>query len=373
MSRYENYLDTGIPWLGKIPASWHLKKVKYLVKILNGQDHKNVWDENGEYPIVGTGGIFGKANKFLYEGPSVLLGRKGTIDKPQYWDTPFWTVDTAYYTRILPGVDPKFFYYCCKLIPFDLFKYGSAVPSMTQETLNQIKFALPSLQEQSVIASYLDTKSSQINLLLSRKQDLIKLLNEELNNVIDDLLNEGNESWTRKKLKYIARLQSGDSITSEKIAAQGRYPVYGGNGLRGYTATFTHNGYHILIGRQGALCGNINFASEKFFASEHAIVLTLKDSVDTQWLGELLKNMNLNQYSLASAQPGLSVDRIRNLDILVPPLDVQKQIVEKINIERKRINDILKRIYKEVELIKEYETGLISEVITGKLNVINSR
>ena len=90
----------------------------------------------------------------------------------------------------------------------------------------------------------------------------------------------------------------------------GDFPVYGGNGLRGYTTSFTHEGHYVLIGRQGALCGNINYAKGKFWASEHAVVASMIGKIDTYWLGELLRDMNLNQYSNAAAQPGLAVDRI---------------------------------------------------------------
>ena len=140
MERYEKYKDSGVEWIGEIPVGWGVNALKRFAKICNGQDHKNVWDENGSYPIIGSGGVFGKSNEFLYDQPSVILGRKGTIDKPIYIDIPFWTVDTAYYTDIFPKTDKRFFYYLCLTINFDLYKYGSAVPSMNQETLSQIPF-----------------------------------------------------------------------------------------------------------------------------------------------------------------------------------------------------------------------------------------
>jgi len=113
--------------------------------------------------------------------------------------------------------------------------------------------------------------------------------------------------WEVLKLKRICALRSGDGITSEDIAEEGDYPVYGGNGLRGYTSKFTHEGKYALIGRQGALCGNVNYANGKFWASEHAVVVSPIKMVVTTWLGELLRAMNLNQYSITAAQHGLAV------------------------------------------------------------------
>ncbi len=109
-------------------------------------------------------------------------------------------------------------------------------------------------------------------------------------------------------MKYVADLRSGNNLTSEQIKQDGDYRVYGGNGLRGYYNDFTHDGGFVLIGRQGALCGNIHYAKNKFWATDHAVVVTRLGDYELTWLGELLRVMNLNQYSVAAAQPGLSVD-----------------------------------------------------------------
>ncbi|MCX5952791.1 MAG: restriction endonuclease subunit S [Cyanobacteria bacterium] len=108
-------------------------------------------------------------------------------------------------------------------------------------------------------------------------------------------LGEVPEHWEVMPLKRIVAMQSGNSITAETIESAGAYPVYGGNGLRGYTSSFTHSGEFVLIGRQGALCGNINYATGRFFASEHAVVATARKSVDVTWLGEMMRTMNLNR------------------------------------------------------------------------------
>lgn len=137
--------------------------------------------------------------------------------------------------------------------------------------------------------------------------------NEELKDSKINWMGDMPKSWERKRLKDILHLKSGDGITSTDISPDGEYPVYGGNGLRGYTDSFTHEGYFPLIGRQGALCGNINYANGKFWASEHALVATPTRKINVYWAGELMRVMNLNQYSNAAAQPGLAVEKIKNL------------------------------------------------------------
>jgi len=126
------------------------------------------------------------------------------------------------------------------------------------------------------------------------------------------------EEWYVKPLYALSKMKSGESITAERINEAGRYKCYGGNGLRGYTNSYTHNGNYALIGRQGALCGNVQFVSDTFFASEHAVVVTPKDDVDILWLYNILGRMNLNRYSESSAQPGLSVSKIILLPVATP-------------------------------------------------------
>ena len=145
--------------------------------------------------------------------------------------------------------------------------------------------------------------------------------------------------WSRVKLKYLVALKSGDAIDGEYIKDEGDYPVYGGHGLRGYTARFTHEGTRILVGRQGALCGNINYADGKFWATEHAIVATPKQDFSVFWLGEALRAMNLNQYTQSAAQPGIAVEVIENLEVLVPPRKTQDQIADRLSAVLRRCGD----------------------------------
>ena len=127
------------------------------------------------------------------------------------------------------------------------------------------------------------------------------------------------DHWEEKRIKDIAFLQSGNSITAMDIAEEGNYPVYGGNGLRGYTNNYTNDGDYVLIGRQGALCGNINYAYGKFYATEHAVVVYTKNEEITYWLGETLKAANLYRLSMTAAQPGLAVSTLNIQFIPYPP------------------------------------------------------
>jgi type I restriction enzyme, S subunit len=174
--------------------------------------------------------------------------------------------------------------------------------------------------------------------------------------------------WTRQKLKYIASLKSGEGITSDGISEVGNYPVFGGNGIRGYSSAFTHSGSYVLIGRQGALCGNINYASGKFWASEHAIVAKLNSGHNVRWLGELLRSLNLNQYSQSAAQPGIAVEAISNLPIPVPPVNEQNAIAEFLVRETTHLDALILEKQRMLALLDEKLAGLINAVVTRGLD-----
>ncbi len=163
---YPDYKDSGVQWLGEVPAHWEIKPFKRLASIRNGADFKHVADDNGNYPVYGSGGSFGKANAYLYDGESVLLGRKGTINKPLYVNGPFWDVDTMFYTEISTAASGRLVYYIATTIPFDLYSTNTALPSMTQEDLSGHVIASPDTQEQSTIAAFLDEKTTQIDQLI---------------------------------------------------------------------------------------------------------------------------------------------------------------------------------------------------------------
>ncbi len=158
--------DSGVEWLGELPERWELVKFKHIAKIRNGKDQKDVQVEEGGYPVLGTGGEFGRASKFLYDKPSVLLGRKGTIDKPQYIEQPFWTVDTLFYTEISEDCDPLYVFYLSQQIPFSLLQESSAVPSMTQDNLNNVVLCKPPLREQQEISVMLKERQNEFDVLI---------------------------------------------------------------------------------------------------------------------------------------------------------------------------------------------------------------
>lgn len=167
--------------------------------------------------------------------------------------------------------------------------------------------------------------------------------------------------WEVKRLGDICTyFKSGKSITSSNLNNDGCYPVYGGNGLRGFSCDYTHDGTYILIGRQGALCGNINYVEGKNYISEHAIAVQSRENM--LWLKYKLEYWNLNRYSESSAQPGLSVEKLVRYKLTLPPLSEQEKIAEILSTWDKAIE-------KQTQLIQKLELrkkGLMQQLLTGK-------
>ena len=181
------------------------------------------------------------------------------------------------------------------------------------------------------------------------------------------------EHWQVPRVKDLCRMRSGDGITAESIQPVGLYPVYGGNGQRGYTAEYTHDGTFVLIGRQGALCGNVHLACGRFWASEHAVVTTARSGYLPEWLGAMLSVMDLNQYSIAAAQPGLSVERVLNLPLPVPPASEQAAIVRFLDHADRRIRRYIRAKQKLIVLLEEQKQAMVHEAVMGQLDVRTGR
>lgn len=176
------------------------------------------------------------------------------------------------------------------------------------------------------------------------------------------------DHWEEKRIKDIAFLQSGNSITAMDFVEDGKYPVYGGNGLRGYTNTYTNEGDYVLIGRQGALCGNINYAHGKFYASEHAVVVYPKKEEITLWLGETLRTANLNRLSMTAAQPGLAVCTLNLQFIPFPPKDERIRIAKYLDKKLSEIDHQVSILTSKRDAYLRLKKSIINHAVTRGLD-----
>ena len=200
----------------------------------------------------------------------------------------------------------------------------------------ETKLMIPQdIEEQKKIGKYFEELERLIT-LHQRKCDEVKSLKKYMlqkmfpqnEQKVPEIRFEGfTEAWEQRKLGDVAQeFKSGNSLKADEIDITGDYPVYGGNGLRGYTSTYNHDGEYALIGRQGALCGNMNYSAGKAYFTEHAVVVKADENNVTRFLYYMLDTMNLGQYSDQSAQPGLAVNKLVKLENSFPKKEEQQQI-----------------------------------------------
>ena len=244
-----------------------------------------------------------------------------------------------------------------------------AVPIVNKTEFSETTLSLPSRKdEQEAIADALsdaDALIESLAQLLAKKRDLKQGAMQELLTG-KRRLPGFSDQWQTKRLGDICHMKSGASITSENIDAFSQYPCYGGNGLRGFTSEHTHDGAFALIGRQGALCGNVIVLSGKFFASEHAIVVTPSRGTDVNWLALVLTRMNLNQYAESSAQPGLSVSKLQSFTCVAPSFDEQAAIASIISDMDTEITTLASKLTKARHL----KQGMMQALLTGRIRLI---
>ena len=226
---YPEYKDSGIDWLGKVPEHWKIGRLKHLATIRNGRDHALVEAECGPYPVIGSGGQFSRATSYLYDGVSVLFGRKGTVDKPLYVKGRFWTVDTMFYSEINHSIaDDKYLFYCALTIPFDYYATNTALPSMTQRELSNHAMNIPPKKEQAQVALFLDHETARMDELIAEQKRLIELLKEKRQTVISHAVTKGldpNAPMKDSGIEWLGEVPEHWDIKKQKRLEIGRAHV----------------------------------------------------------------------------------------------------------------------------------------------------
>ena len=234
-------------------------------------------------------------------------------------------------------IEPAYLCYYCKSEKFknDIVKIRKDAVNQSSICISDLvhfSIPIPPLSIQRSIVAELDLLHS----VISKKKEQLR----ELDNLAQSLFYQmfgypitNPMGWEIKKLGEVCGLKAGKSIKAVELQdyCEGLYPCYGGNGIRGYIGKYSHTENHSIIGRQGALCGNINYAIAPFYATEHAVVVTPLISMNDVWLFYSLMNLKLEQYAHGVAQPGLSVQDLVPLSFPLPPLSLQQSFAAKVS------------------------------------------
>ncbi|NBT25491.1 MAG: restriction endonuclease subunit S [Actinobacteria bacterium] len=424
LPRYPEYRASGVEWLGEVPAHWVAMRLRDIASFKGGgtpsKDVQDYWagdipwlspKDFGQTIIVDTEdhitdeAVRASATSVRPAGEVFLVARSGilkhtipvaisSIPLAINQDVKAIALNSHqcinwFFVRWVQGFNKHLLREWCK--------QGATVESLEHQYLEQTIICLPPLPEQHAIVAYLDRETARIDDLIDKKRLLLALLKERRTAIITHAVTKGLPTeearaaglpvdppmkdsgvewlgevpahWSVGQLRQVMSMKSGLAITSDNISETGYYPVYGGNGIRGYTDRHTHDGQFVLIGRQGALCGNVHFVNGQFWASEHAVAVTIGRNLVPRFSYYLLGEMNLNQYSVAAAQPGLAVNRVLALLGVLPPPAEQHAIVAYLDRETARIDELTAKVEQAIELLGEYRTALITAAVTGQVDV----
>ena len=244
---------------------------------------------------------------------------------------------------------------------------GKSVVHIHNEEIRNLVVPFPTKAEQNKIVDYFANLDSLIT-LHQRKLEKLQLVKKSMlekmfpknGSKIPEIRFEGfADDWEQRKLGEVTqKFKSGNSLKADKISESGAYPVYGGNGLRGYTSTNNHEGEFALIGRQGALCGNMNYFIGKAYFTEHAVAVEADENNNTRFMYYMLDTMNLGQYSDQSAQPGLAVNKLIKLENMFPKKE------EQIKIENyfQSIDHLITLHQRKLEKMKSFKKSLLEKL-----------
>ncbi len=262
----ENYKLSEV---GLIPDDWCVKPIAEALSIRHGRSQKDVVCIDGIYPVLGTGGEIDRTNIPIYSKPSVLIGRKGTINKPRFIDTPFWTVDTLFYSEINAVNDAKFIFYKFCMIDWMSYNEASGVPSLNASTIENIPLSFPIIKsEQTAIAKVLsdvDALITSLKKLIAKKQAIKTATMQQLligkkrlpgfgegKGYKQTELGEIPDDWVIKPLGDVLKIRHGKS-QKQVVKENGLYPILATGGEIGRTNTTLYSKPSVLIGRKGTI------------------------------------------------------------------------------------------------------------------------
>lgn len=401
---YPETRESGLPWLGNIPAHWQVRRngrlfgprreigfpdlpilevsIRTGVRIRNMENgaRKQEMADRSKYQRAVQGDIAYNMMR-MWQGAVGIAPTDGLVSPAYVVARPFSEIDAAYYAYL--------FRTAAYMREIDTFSRG-IVPDRNRlywESFKQMPSTYPPLDEQRLIVRFLDWHGAQTAKLIRAKKQIIALLNEQKQAIIHRAVTRGLDpnvklkpsavpwlsdvpaGWEVRRLKSVCRFIYGDALSSE-MRVDGDVPVYGSNGRVGAHLRSNTNAPCIVIGRKGSF-GKVNWSDDPVFAIDTTYFVDDRATVsDLRWLYHLLGWLHLDDISKDSAVPGLAREDAYQRLVPVPSKSAEQiQIAAFIDAESRRVTDAMGTVHREIDLIQEFRTRLIADVVTGELDV----
>ena len=407
--RYERYKDSGIEWIGEIPEHWGIGKLKFVLSLKSGTSiSKDEYVDDGLYPIYGSNGIIGKTNKYNINKRSIIIGRVGASGELQISDRG-WVTDNALIVNIIDSkIDFIYLFYWLSSLNLSDYASKTAQPLITGSTIKKLTLLNLPLVEQKAIANYLDHKTSEIDSLIAEKERLIEKLEEYKQSIITEAVTKGldpnvkmkdsgiewigeiPEHWEISKVKYHSNINqktltektpddyeikyldisnvdsNGKILKIEPMAfkdapSRARRIVSDGDTIVSTVRTYL----------KAITCFD-NIESNLVCSTGFA-VLSPKESIEPKFLSYLMKSSlyveEIVSRSVGVSYPAITASEIADLNLIVPPINEQKAIIDYIDDIVKNVENIIVDINCQIQNFKQYRQSLIYEAVTGKIDV----
>ena len=319
----------------KVSDMNHELNTKYL-------HHTSLFLKNGCKSFPKHSIVFPKNGAAIATNKKRILTRESVVDL----NTGIICVSNPY------TLNYEYLYLFIQNIDFRLYTRRGAVPTLDSAELKSLPIPVPPIAEQEKIVAELDCLSG----IIEKKKQQLKELDNLAQSIFYEMFGDpvdNDRGWEVKKLGDVCSLKAGKAIKANElsdVASDNLYPCFGGNGIRGYIEKVSHHNQYPIIGRQGALCGNVVLSTKEFYATEHAVVVQPVVEMNVYWSYYTLMYMNLNRLAQGVAQPGLSVGRVNQENFILPPLALQQDFASKIeSIEKQK--ELIAQSIKETETL----------------------
>ena len=411
--RYPAYKDSGVAWLGVIPAHWAVNRIKHVCAFVYGDALIEDVRVNGDVQVFGSNGPIGLHNEANTTAPVIIVGRKGSHGKVTFSPNQVFVIDTAYYIdERHTKYDIHWLYYTLLSLKLDSVSQDTGVPGLSREKAYATHLSLPLLAEQRAIAAFLDAETARIDTLVAKQTALIATLQEKRRALISHVVTKGldpaapmkdsgvpwlgavPQHWEVKRLKHVTSfVTSGSRGWAEYYSDAGSIFLRIGNltrdsvnldlsDIQRVTPPDTSEGKRTLVQKNDVLVsitadiGSVAVVDADIgeaYVNQHLALTRPTSEVNPKWLGYCLFADSGKQQFIVSmnggTKLGLGLDDVNNVSLLFPPLDEQAAIVAFIESETAQIDTLIAKAEEMSLLLREHRVALIAAAVTGQIDV----
>jgi len=419
MKEYSSYKPFDGKLVDRIPSHWNESIIKRVTQIMYGDSLSQSNRIDGDVPVYGSNGIVGYHNESITESPCIIIGRKGSFGKVAYSDIRCFPIDTTFFIdKTLTKNNLRWIFYLLHSLKLDAYSKDSAVPGLSREDTYYRKTPIPSISEQQAIADYLDYKTSQIDTLIKKKQRQIELLQEYRIALINQAVTKGldpnvtmkdsgyeclgeiPEHWETKRVKHIVKRHK-NAIKTGPFGSQLKNSDMSKSAVKVYNQRsvidkdfssgnkfVTIEKYHklkdfeifpgdILLTTRGTIGKCAIFPDDAEKGILHPCLIRIQvdeDIILREYIIWYIEDSAMFQESVTFESNATTIDVIysetlKEVVVPIPPLREQKEIIEYLKIQNKNISKACIKLEKQVSLLNEYRNTIISNTVTGKIDV----